>query len=101
MTTNIVWERRALTDRENIFLYLNKEAGALVAIAADDRLAAMVNILKENPMAGVQAGRTVKHRKLVIPHFPFIVVYVADETKVSILRVLHTSRKIAGRYSHS
>ncbi|WP_313681897.1 type II toxin-antitoxin system RelE/ParE family toxin [Pantoea sp.] len=70
---------------------------ALVAIAADDRLAAMVNILKENPVAGVQAGRTVKHRKLGIPHFPFIVVYVADETKVSILRVLHTSRKIAGR----
>ncbi|MFT4270626.1 MAG: type II toxin-antitoxin system RelE/ParE family toxin [Pantoea sp.] len=101
MTTNIVWERRALADRENIFLYLNKEAGALVAIAADDRLVAMVSILKENPMAGVQAGRTVKHRKLVIPHFPFIVVYVADETRVSILRVLHTSRKIAGRYSHS
>ncbi|MEG3130576.1 type II toxin-antitoxin system RelE/ParE family toxin [Pantoea cypripedii] len=101
MTTSIVWERRALTDRENIFLYLNKEAGALVAIAADDRLAAMVNILKENPMAGVQAGRTEQHRKLVIPHFPFIVVYVTDENKVSILRVLHTSRKIAGRYSHS
>ncbi|WP_416413962.1 hypothetical protein [Pantoea sp. App145] len=43
MTTHIVWERRALTDRENIFLYLNKEAGALVAIAADDRLAEMVS----------------------------------------------------------
>jgi toxin ParE1/3/4 len=101
VTTNIVWERRALNDREDIFLYLNKEAGALVAIAADDRLAAMVDILKENPMAGVQAGRTLKQRKLVIPHFPFIVVYVVDGTKVSILRVLHTSRKIAGRYSHS
>ncbi|QGY33134.1 type II toxin-antitoxin system RelE/ParE family toxin [Pantoea cypripedii] len=101
MTTNIVWERRALTDREDIFLYLNKEAGALVAIAADDRLATMVDILKENPMAGVQVGRTLKHRKLVIPHFPFIVVYVADGNKVSILRVLHTSRKIAGQYSRS
>ncbi|MDF7663054.1 type II toxin-antitoxin system RelE/ParE family toxin [Erwiniaceae bacterium L1_54_6] len=51
MTTNILWEKRALTDREDIFLYLNKQAGALVAIAADDRLAAMVNMLKEHPMA--------------------------------------------------
>lgn len=98
MTTSIVWDRRALTDREDIFLYLNKEAGAAVAIAADDRLTAMVEILKDNPMAGVQAGSTIKQRKLVVPHFPFIVVYVVDDNRISILRILHTSRKIAGRF---
>ncbi|MNG75193.1 hypothetical protein D3C79_336920 [compost metagenome] len=36
--------------------------------------------------------------KLVIPHFPFIIVYVVADRAVSVLQVLHISRKIAGRY---
>lgn len=101
MTVTVEWEKRAQTDRENIFLYLNREAGALVAIAADERLAGMTAILAENPLAGVKAGRSEKQRKLVVPHFPFIIVYVAESARVRILRVLHTSRKIAGQYSQS
>ncbi len=73
----------------------------MVAIAADDRLAGMATILVENPLAGVKAGRLEKQRKLVVPHFPFIIVYVAESARVCILRVLHTSRKIAGQYSQS
>lgn len=69
-------------------LYLNREAGVMVAIAADDRLAGMVTILTENPLAGVKAGRSEKQRKLVVPHFPFIIVYVAESARVRILRVL-------------
>lgn len=101
MTIRVEWEKRAQADRENIFLYLNREAGAMVAIAADDRLAGMVTILTENPLAGVKAGRSERQRKLVVPHFPFIIVYVAESARVRILRVLHTSRKIAGQYSQN
>lgn len=101
MTVRVEWEKRAQTDRENIFLYLNREAGTLVAIAADEQLAGMAAILAENPLAGVKAGRSEKQRKLVVPHFPFIIVYVAESARVRILRVLHTSRKIAGQYSQS
>ncbi|EFN7977567.1 type II toxin-antitoxin system RelE/ParE family toxin [Escherichia coli] len=101
MTVRVEWEKRAQHDRENIFLYLNREAGAMVAIAADDRLAGMVTILTENPLAGVKAGRSERQRKLVVPHFPFIIVYVAERARVRILRVLHTSRKIAGQYNQS
>lgn len=101
MTVTVEWEKRAQDDRENIFEYLNREAGAMVAIAADDRLAGMAAILAENPLAGVKAGRSEKQRKLVVPHFPFIIVYVAESACVRILRVLHTSRKIAGQYSQS
>lgn len=101
MTTSIIWEKNAIADREDIFLYLAKEAGAIVAVAADDRIAAMIDILKNNPLAGTKAGRTEKQRKLVVPHFPFIVVYAAEHEKLSILRILHTSRKIAVQYSHS
>ncbi|EBU3473851.1 type II toxin-antitoxin system RelE/ParE family toxin, partial [Salmonella enterica] len=41
MKVSVEWEKRAQHDRENIFLYLNREAGTLVAIAADERLAGM------------------------------------------------------------
>jgi plasmid stabilization system protein ParE len=97
----VEWEKRAQSDRENIFLYLNQEAGAVVAVAADDRLTGMAAILKENPLAGVKAGRSDRQRKLVVPHFPFIIVYVVEKSHVRILRVLHTSRRIAGQYSQS
>lgn len=101
MTVRVEWEKRARHDRENIFLYLNQEAGALVAIAADERLIGMATILAENPLAGVRAGRSETQRKLVVPHFPFLIVYVAETARVRILRVLHTSRKIAGQYSQN
>ncbi|HEY3616074.1 MAG TPA: type II toxin-antitoxin system RelE/ParE family toxin [Candidatus Sulfotelmatobacter sp.] len=101
MTVTVEWEKRAQCDRENIFGYLNREAGAVVAIAADDRLAGMVAILTENPLAGVKAGRSETQRKLVVPHFPFIIVYATEHARVRILRVLHTSRKITGQYGHN
>lgn len=99
MTSDVQWEIRAHADREAIFRYLYQEAGLPVASMADDRLVSMVNILRDNPLAGAKAGKTAKQRKLVVPRFPFIIVYVAEETVVRILRVLHTSRKIAGRCS--
>ncbi|EJU3354581.1 type II toxin-antitoxin system RelE/ParE family toxin [Salmonella enterica] len=98
MTVRVEWDKRAQYDRENIFQYLNREAGVAVAIAADDRLSAMVTILEENPLAGVQAGRKENQRKLVVPHFPFIIAYIFEKEHVRILRVLHTSRKIASQY---
>ncbi|WP_039057601.1 type II toxin-antitoxin system RelE/ParE family toxin [Enterobacter sp. Bisph1] len=101
MTIKVEWEKTAQRDRENIFIFLAREASAMVAIAADERLAGMAAILMENPLAGVQAGRKESQRKLVVPHFPFIIVYVAEKRLVRILRVLHTSRKIAGNYSQN
>ncbi|WP_241568995.1 type II toxin-antitoxin system RelE/ParE family toxin [Rosenbergiella collisarenosi] len=101
MISNVEWEIRAKADREAIFRYLYQEAGLPVASATDDKLISMVSILKENPLVGVKSGTTTGQRKLVVPHFPFIIVYIAEEKVVHILRVLHTSRKIAGRYSRS
>lgn len=98
MTLSVQWEAQAQADREAIFRYLYQEAGLAVASATDDKFVSMTGILKDNPVAGVKAGRTAKQRKLVVPHFPFIIVYVAEDTIVRILRILHTSRKIAGDY---
>jgi addiction module RelE/StbE family toxin len=98
VTSVIQWEKQAQADRETIFRYLYQEAGLSVASATDDRFISMVAILQENPLAGTKAGRTEKQRKLVVPRFPFIIVYVAEESVVRVLRLLHTSRKIAGYY---
>lgn len=99
MTPVIQWEKRARTDREAIFRYLYKEAGLLIASATDDRFISMVGILRENPLAGTKAGKTEKQRKLVVPRFPFIIVYGVENSVIRLLRILHTSRKITERYS--
>lgn len=98
MSAIVEWEKQALNDREKIFRYLYREAGLLVASAADDKFVGLVNILKENPQAGIRAGKKNNQRKLVVPYFPFIIVYVAEVVTISILRILHTSRKTATRF---
>jgi toxin ParE1/3/4 len=99
--TAVEWEKQARADREAISLYLYKEADVPVASATDDKFVSMVDILRENLLAGTKAGSAEKQRKLIVPRFPFILVYVVENTSIRILRVLHTSRKIAGRYSKS
>lgn len=64
MTLVAQWEKQAQADREAIFCYLYREAGLAVASAKDDRFVSVVGILKENPLAGMEAGKTVKQRKL-------------------------------------
>lgn len=97
MISAVQWEKQAQADRETIFRYLYREAGLLVASATDDKFTRMASLLSENPRAGTKVD-TEKQYKLVVPRFPFIIVYVAETDGVRILRVLHTSRKISGRY---
>ncbi|KEY58952.1 type II toxin-antitoxin system RelE/ParE family toxin [Serratia sp. DD3] len=99
MTSVVQWEKQAQADRETIFRYLYQEAGLSIASATDDKFVGMANILQDNPLAGVKAGNTEKQRKLVVPRFPFIIIYVVEGSVVRVLRVLYTSRKIAGWYS--
>ncbi|MFC0139430.1 type II toxin-antitoxin system RelE/ParE family toxin [Erwinia mallotivora] len=101
MTLKVEWSRDAQADREAVYRYLYQEAGLRVADATDEKLRDIANILAENPHAGVKTGRVESRRKLVVPKFPFIMVYVVEPDQVWIARVLHTSRKIAGRYGRS
>ncbi|MCL2892082.1 type II toxin-antitoxin system RelE/ParE family toxin [Brenneria tiliae] len=98
MTSKVLWEKRARSDREAIFFYLYHQAGLQVASATDDRFVSMADILKKNPLTGMKAGLRKKQRKLVVPRFPFIIVYIVEDDTVHILRILHTSRRIAARY---
>lgn len=101
MISKIQWEKNAQLDREVIFNYLFREAGLIVASATDDKFLNLVELLRENPYAGIQIERINKKRKLIVPHFPFIIVYVIEHNIIRIIRILHTSRKIAMQYRES
>ncbi len=98
MTSVVQWGKQAQADREAIYAYLYREAGMDVATSVDEKFSAMATLLEETPLAGVRAGRKDNQRKLIMPRLPFIMVYAVDTNIVRILRVLHTSRKITGRY---
>jgi len=55
-------------------------------------------ILNDNPYAGRVAGKAQYQRKLIIPHFPFLLVYLITSDEVCILRILHISRRLASRW---
>ena len=101
MTSVVFWEEQAQADREAIFRYLYQNAGLQVASTTDDKFVTLAELLSENPAAGAMVGRSGKQRKLTVTRFPFIMVYVTEKNEVRILRVLHTSRRIAGKYRSS
>lgn len=83
----VILGKKGLLLTNKSFLYLAREAGGLVAVAADDRIAGMIDILKDNPPAGTKAGGRENQRKLVVPHFPLIVVCGAGHENLITLRI--------------
>ncbi|MEA9393573.1 type II toxin-antitoxin system RelE/ParE family toxin [Acerihabitans sp. TG2] len=98
MTAVVQWEKEALADKEAIYVYLCQEAGVEVAGSVDEKLDAMATLLEGTPLAGVQAGKLPRQRKLIAPRLPFIMVYTVNANIVRIMRVLHTARNIVSRY---
>lgn len=99
MTSVVQWGKKALADRELIYVYLCHEAGVEIANTVDEKLDAMATLLEHTPMAGVQTGTLPHQRKLIMPRLPFIMVYAVDINIVRVVRVLHTARNVASRYS--
>lgn len=100
MTYKVRWEKQAQADRESIYSYLYKEAGLDVANAADEKFKLAASLLQATPEAGTDIGRSGERRKLVLTKFPFIIVYALKRklSEVHILRILHTSRKVAAKH---
>ncbi|MBD2795634.1 type II toxin-antitoxin system RelE/ParE family toxin [Xenorhabdus sp. 18] len=98
----ISWEETAQTDREQIYLYFFEQAGLLLADEIDAKFVEMAELLKVTPYAGVKVRNNSdeRYRKLVVPHFPFIMLYRYDEEieNIKILRILHTARRITGLF---
>ncbi|MBY5755231.1 type II toxin-antitoxin system RelE/ParE family toxin [Rhizobium leguminosarum] len=83
----LVWARYALSDRENIFTYIEIE-NPRAAVHVDQKIVLAVRRLVEFPESG-RPGRIAGTRELVIPSTPSIAAYVVHEDRIRILRVLH------------
>ncbi len=87
----ISWTASARRDLAAHFDYLvqrNPDA----ALALDDALRAGIERLAEFPHRG-RPGRREGTRELVIGTWPYVIVYVAHEARVTILRILHTAQE--------
>ncbi|WP_085737312.1 type II toxin-antitoxin system mRNA interferase toxin, RelE/StbE family [Rhizobium sp. CIAT894] len=83
----LVWARHALSDRDNIFAYIEAENPS-AAVHVDQKIALTVRRLVDFPESGRQ-GRIAGIRELVIPNTPYIAAYIVLEDRIRILRVLH------------
>ncbi|CAN7396114.1 type II toxin-antitoxin system RelE/ParE family toxin [Rhizobium leguminosarum] len=83
----LVWARYALSDRENIFTYIETD-NPRAAVHVDQKIVVAARRLVEFPESG-RPGRIAGTRELVIPSTPYIAAYAVHEDRVRILRVLH------------
>lgn len=65
---------------------LNAELPEQISAEFDDRLDA----IEEHPKAGRMSLRG--YRRVVLRHFPYLVVYTVDEQEINVLAVVHGRR---------
>ena len=83
----LVWSRFALSDRDDIFSYIEAE-NPRAAIHVDEQIADAARRLLDFPDSG-RPGRVASTRELVISRTPYVAAYLVDGETVRILRVLH------------
>ena len=87
----IEWQRKAAEDlRAAVEFILTDNPRAAATVFRTIRSA--VERLATHPEMG-RVGRIANTRELVIPRLPYLVAYRIEPDTVTILRVLHTSRR--------
>ncbi|MGG4664923.1 type II toxin-antitoxin system RelE/ParE family toxin [Providencia vermicola] len=96
----LLWEKAAQTDREHIYHYFFKHAGILLADKIDNRFQELTELLQATPYSGVKVKNKENYRKLIIPNFPFFILYQINkkDNHIRILRILHTATRLASNY---
>jgi toxin ParE1/3/4 len=81
----------AVDDLQEIknFIHLDNPVGATQVVL---RVLDAIEYLASYPTMG-RAGRVHKTRELIISNTPFIVIYQIRQQTITVLRILHTSRK--------
>ena len=92
----IVWAPLAVSDREAIFDYIEKDKPR-AAVRVDDAIETQVEMLAGSPEMG-REGRVVGTRELVIERTPYIVAYTIERNCVKIQRVLHGAQRWPGEF---
>ncbi len=87
----LFWSAFALTDRDDIFMYIEAD-NPIAAITVDERIVAAVRRLQDFPESG-RPGRIAGTRELVVSGTQYVAAYAVTETAVRILRVLHGAQQ--------
>ena len=64
----------------------------MAAISQDEEIEHQVDMLIQHPQMG-RPGRLGGTRELVISRTPFIVVYRVKDTRIEVIRLLHSSQQ--------
>jgi toxin ParE1/3/4 len=83
----LVWSAFALSDRDEIYDYIESESPRGAAMM-DERITESVEYLLDFPESG-RIGRVKGTRECVIPRSPYIAAYTVTGEVIRILRVLH------------
>lgn len=83
----LVWARFALSDRDDIFTYIEAE-NPRAAVHVDQQIVLAAHRLIDFPESG-RPGRIAGTRELVVARTPYIAAYAAAADMVRVLRVLH------------
>lgn len=86
----IVWRARARADIVALVSYLERESPKSAARVRDEILDA-VGVLSMWPAMAKEIRDGV--RELVVTRTPYVVIYRLTRERVTVLRVIHTSRK--------
>ena len=86
--TKLVWAQFALSDRDDIFTYIEAE-NPRAAIHVDEQIVLAARRLLDFPESG-RPGRLAGTRELVIPRTPYIAAYAVTADTVRVLRILHS-----------
>jgi plasmid stabilization system protein ParE len=86
----IEWRTQAFTELSAILEHISGES-ASGAARVRAQIFHSVSFLADWPEIG-RKGRG-KYRELVIPHTPYVVLFVRTKETVTIVRVLHASRR--------
>ncbi len=87
----IKWLKKALRNVEQAHDYIARD-NPTAAMRVVLKIQAAVALLENSPNIG-KPGRVEGTRELVVLQTPYIVIYRVTSTTVTIIRVLHSSRK--------
>lgn len=94
MSSVIEWSLPALDDLAEIAMLLRQEDAGL-AESMVRRIFASAELLSPYPLAG-RVGRVASTRELVVRRSPYLLVYLVEEARVVVVRVLHERKDWPG-----
>ena len=92
----LIWSKRALRQRQNIFVYL-REHDPAVADRADEALLERAKDLLQHPRLG-RPGRVDGTRELILTDYPYVIAYRLRKQSLEIAAVLHAARRWPARF---